>query len=65
MNIKTAVVMFAVVAALGLVAATLVVPIVPQAHAQGAPPVTCKRVEGGSCKDFGLAQRETHEPPHP
>ena len=33
MNTKTAVVMFAVLAALGLAAATLVVPIVPQAHA--------------------------------
>jgi hypothetical protein len=37
MNSNTALVMFAVIAAFGVVAATLVVPIVPQAHAAGKP----------------------------
>jgi hypothetical protein len=38
MNANTALIMFAVVAAFGLVTAMLVVPIVPQAHAQGRAP---------------------------
>jgi hypothetical protein len=37
MNANTAIIMFAVLAAFGVVAATLVVPIVPQAHAAGKP----------------------------
>jgi hypothetical protein len=41
MNAKITLVMFAVLAALGLVAATLVVPIVPQAHAQGKRGAFC------------------------
>jgi hypothetical protein len=36
-NTNTALIMFAVIAAFGVVAATLVVPIVPQAYAQGRP----------------------------
>jgi hypothetical protein len=36
MNVNTALIMFAVIAAFGLVTATLVLPIVPQV--QGAPP---------------------------
>ena len=64
MNTKTAVVMFAVLAALGLAAATLVVPIVPQAHADpqctfGIPPP-----KGGTCRDFGQSHNpNTHGPP--
>jgi hypothetical protein len=38
MNTNTILLMFSVLAAFGLVAATLVVPIVPQAHAQGKAP---------------------------
>jgi hypothetical protein len=38
MNTNTALIMFAVIAAFGLVTAMLVVPIVPQAHAQGRAP---------------------------
>jgi hypothetical protein len=37
MNTNTAIIMFAVIAAFGVVAATLVVPIVPQVYAQGRP----------------------------
>jgi hypothetical protein len=37
MNTNTALIMFAVLAAFGVVAATLVVPIAPQAYAQGKP----------------------------
>ena len=59
MNTNTALIMFAVVAAFGLVAATLVVPIVPQAYAQGCT------ARDQTCQSFGLAQRAAHEPPHP
>jgi hypothetical protein len=38
MNVNTALIMFAVIAAFGLVTATLVLPIVPQVHAQGQGP---------------------------
>jgi hypothetical protein len=61
MNAKTALIMFAVLAAFGLVAATLVVPIVPQAHAAGCA------AKGPGCKGFGLATAEEHgaSPPGP
>jgi hypothetical protein len=61
MNAKTALIMFAVLAAFGLVTATLVVPIVPQAHAAGC----AARSEG--CKGFGITTAEAHgaNPPGP
>ena len=37
MNVNTALIMFAVIAAFGLVTATLVLPIVPQVQAIGPP----------------------------
>ena len=64
MNTNTALLMFAVLAAVGLVAATLVVPIVPQAHA--APPTTgpsvCHTTETGG-QAIGACARGTHGPP--
>jgi hypothetical protein len=61
MNAKTALIMFAVLAAFGLVAATLVVPIVPQAHAQGC------LAKSSECKGHGIAIAQAHgaNPPGP
>ena len=57
MNSNTALIMFAAIAAFGLATATLVVPIVPQAHAApqctaGIPPK-----QGGTCWDLGLSHK--------
>jgi hypothetical protein len=51
MNTNTALLMFAVIAAFGLATATLVLPIVHEANAQG-----CTARSSG-CQDFGLAYR--------
>ena len=56
MNNNTALVMFAVIAAFGLATATLVVPLVPQADAQGCP------TPGPNCRAFGQATAEANRP---
>jgi hypothetical protein len=50
MNNNTVLLMFAVIAAFGLVTATLVVPILHQAYAAGRPCTT-----PDDCKAFGLS----------
>jgi hypothetical protein len=56
MDTNIVLIMFAVIAAFGLATATLVVPIVPQAHAQGCT------AQSSACSGFGLAQRDQHLP---
>ena len=51
MNTNTALLMLAVIAAFGLVTATLVVPILPQVHAQGYT------ARSSDCQSFGLSHR--------
>jgi hypothetical protein len=56
MNTNTTLLMFAVVAAFGLVMATLVLPVVPQASAArppGKPPCGPKSNSEVPCEDFG------------
>jgi hypothetical protein len=52
MNTRTALVIFTILAVFGLVTATLAVPIVPQAHAQGRqggpPPFAIEKACGAS-----------------
>jgi hypothetical protein len=56
MNANTALVMFALIAALGLVAATVVMPIVvSEAYAQGKP--YCTFSPQTLCKAFGQSHR--------
>ena len=48
MNSNTALIMFAVIAAFGLATATLVLPLVPQAHAAPVHPSQCHNQPGVS-----------------
>ena len=57
---NTTLLMFAVVAAFGLAAASFVVPILPQSHAAAG----CA-LPSADCKAFGQEQREIHQPPRP
>ena len=62
MNSNTALMMLAVIAAFGLATATLVVSLVPQAHAVVAHPRDCHRAFSGS--DIGRCARDApHGPP--
>ena len=61
MNSNTALLMFAVIAAFGLATATLVVPLLPQADAQGQG---CA-AKSSACRDFGLSKRPVTPPGPP
>lgn len=57
MNSNTALVMFAVLAALGLAVATLALPIVQEVNAQGQGSPPCKGGGGSNCKGYGISHK--------